>query len=66
MNKEQEKQLALNTIRVRNKVIELIKNKYTDFPKILHEKNGDGTGRDLVIDEIAWYVLREYIGVHYE
>jgi len=65
MDKEKERQLAVNTIRIRNKVIELITNKYVDFPKILHEKNGNGTSGDLVIDEIAWYVLKNYVGVHY-
>jgi hypothetical protein len=43
---------------MRNKIIYKIKSKYIDFPRILHERTGDGTSTDLIIDEIVVLTIK--------
>ena len=46
-------------IKIRDEIIGVIRAKYIDFPKILHEINDDGTSGDLVIDEIVAMSLKK-------
>jgi len=48
-------------IKSRDDITKKILKKYIDIPKILHEKNGNGKTRGLVMDEIIVKGIRETI-----
>jgi hypothetical protein len=48
-------------LKSRDDIIKKIRKEYVDIPPILHEKNKNGTSKDLVIDEIAVMGIRETI-----
>lgn len=48
-------------IKIREDVIKAIKKEYVDFPRIFHDKEGNGTSSDLVIDEIAYMAIKKFI-----
>jgi len=48
-------------LKSRDNIVKKILEKYIDIPNILHEKNKNGTTKELVFDEVVVMTIRETI-----